>query len=198
MNTTKKYILERAFSLFLEKGYKGVSIENIQEKTELSKGAIYYYFKSKEEVFSEAMELFFFPTLKVFRYTESDSSTPLKDAIEIVIKERDCQIQKLREITSFKVDDFHFFKLAFQVEEFYPDFKTRVATIFSEEGKEWEKVIRSAIEQKEVHETIDVHLTATLFIIIPRGLGLSMAFSSGISIETLRETYEKFYFTLKA
>jgi TetR/AcrR family transcriptional regulator len=44
-------IVEAAESLFSEKGFKGTTMQEISERVELSKGTIYLYFKSKEELY---------------------------------------------------------------------------------------------------------------------------------------------------
>ena len=197
MNATKNFILEKSFGLFLQKGYNGVSIRNIQEETRLSKGAIYHHFQGKEEIFAKAMDLFFFPALRSFHYSDDETNTPLKNALNEAIEHRKGHIDKLREMTDFKVDDFYFFKLAFQVEEFYPDFKSKVENTFSEEENEWREVLQMAVQKGEIRKNTNIDLTLSLLMLIPRGLGLSMAFSSGISTDSLKEIYQKFYRTLK-
>ncbi|MEW6555374.1 MAG: TetR/AcrR family transcriptional regulator [Actinomycetota bacterium] len=44
-------IVEAAEALFSEKGFKGTTMQEISERVELSKGTIYLYFKSKEELY---------------------------------------------------------------------------------------------------------------------------------------------------
>ncbi|MFC5703139.1 TetR family transcriptional regulator C-terminal domain-containing protein [Cohnella faecalis] len=48
---TKKRVAEAAKSLFVQKGYKATSIEDIVNATGSSAGNIYYHFKSKEGLF---------------------------------------------------------------------------------------------------------------------------------------------------
>lgn len=48
---TKKRVAEAARTLFVQKGYKATSIEDIVAATGSSKGNIYYHFKSKEGLF---------------------------------------------------------------------------------------------------------------------------------------------------
>ena len=45
---TRNNILRTTLQLFLQKGYKDVSYQDLVKKTGLSKGAIYHYFESKE------------------------------------------------------------------------------------------------------------------------------------------------------
>ena len=48
---TVKLILDVATRLFFEKGYDATSLQDIINETNLSKGAIYHHFSSKEEIF---------------------------------------------------------------------------------------------------------------------------------------------------
>ena len=47
---TEKKILDAAYELFVERGYENTSIQNIIDRTALSKGAIYHHFESKESI----------------------------------------------------------------------------------------------------------------------------------------------------
>lgn len=47
----KNDIVEAAEALFSEKGFKATTMQEISERVELSKGTIYLYFKSKEELY---------------------------------------------------------------------------------------------------------------------------------------------------
>ena len=60
----KETILEAALLCFNKRGYYKTSLEDIAAKSKLSKGGIYYHFKSKEALF---LELFHF---RLSKYTE--------------------------------------------------------------------------------------------------------------------------------
>ena len=51
----KNAILKAARKLFLEKGFKTVTVESIARKAELSKGSIYLYYNSKEEIYTQIL-----------------------------------------------------------------------------------------------------------------------------------------------
>ncbi|MGO4108166.1 TetR/AcrR family transcriptional regulator [Paenibacillus sp. YAF4_2] len=53
---TKKRIADAARALFVQKGYKATSIEDIVKATGCSAGNIYYHFKSKEGLFLHLIE----------------------------------------------------------------------------------------------------------------------------------------------
>ena len=51
----KGIILKSARKLFFEKGFKSVTVDSIAKKAELSKGAVYLHFKSKDEIYTQIL-----------------------------------------------------------------------------------------------------------------------------------------------
>ena len=52
----KQYIIENARKVFKIKGFKDVTMKDIIDKCNISRGGIYLYFKSTEEIFKEVLE----------------------------------------------------------------------------------------------------------------------------------------------
>ncbi|MBM6861956.1 TetR/AcrR family transcriptional regulator, partial [Clostridium saudiense] len=52
----KEKIIKAAIEEFAENGYKAASTNSICKKANVSKGLIYYYFKSKEEIYLNALK----------------------------------------------------------------------------------------------------------------------------------------------
>jgi AcrR family transcriptional regulator len=52
----RRYIQERAMSVFAASGYHGTTMEQVAEAAEVSKGTLYNYFRSKEELFASLIE----------------------------------------------------------------------------------------------------------------------------------------------
>ena len=52
----KEKIIKAAIEEFAENGYKAASTNSICKKAKVSKGLIYYYFKSKEEIYLNALK----------------------------------------------------------------------------------------------------------------------------------------------
>ncbi|MBN1828683.1 MAG: TetR/AcrR family transcriptional regulator [Deltaproteobacteria bacterium] len=51
----KRTIIKAARKLFFDKGYKRVNVASIAKKADLSKGAIYLYFTSKEDIYAHIL-----------------------------------------------------------------------------------------------------------------------------------------------
>ena len=53
---TRQHVLTIATRLFAKSGYDETSIEDVLSATELSRGALYYHFASKEKLFEAVLE----------------------------------------------------------------------------------------------------------------------------------------------
>ena len=56
-------ITEAAFATFVEKGYSGTRVEEVAKRAGVSKGLLYLYFKTKEELFKSVVKSFIIPKL---------------------------------------------------------------------------------------------------------------------------------------
>ncbi len=71
---TKDEIIRKTFVLLLKKGYNGVSITDIQQATGMSRGLLYHYFGSKEELFRITGETYLLDILRI--HPENDGGIP--------------------------------------------------------------------------------------------------------------------------
>lgn len=55
-NKTRERILDGSFRLFATKGFKGVTIDDLMNSCGLTRGAFYAHFKSKTELYREALK----------------------------------------------------------------------------------------------------------------------------------------------
>ena len=92
---TRTNILKTALLLFLEKGYKDVSYQDLVKKTGLSKGAIYHYFASKEELLNAVFDLF-----------AQSSAQPTPIAPEDVVKDQASFKKLYADIKTGQLNDF--------------------------------------------------------------------------------------------
>jgi len=90
----KSKIIDTAFYLFLKQGYQGTSIQDIMTMTGLSKGAVYYHFQSKKDIYLAVVEQFYFRQMELVG--EADTHLPFKERIRNRF-EIFCQISELVE-----------------------------------------------------------------------------------------------------
>lgn len=79
-------IIETALTLFDEKGYHGVSVNEIVQKANTSKGGFYYHFTSKEELLFVIHDVFI--THALDKVKEADQAYDnYGEKLEVIIKE---------------------------------------------------------------------------------------------------------------
>ena len=77
----KKYILETARKVFVEKGFKKVTMKDIVEACEISRGGLYLYFDNTSQIFLEVLKMESQETDDVF----SDNITEDATAADILV-----------------------------------------------------------------------------------------------------------------
>lgn len=78
---TKEKIIYAAFDLFFNKGYKDVSLQEISLAAGITKGGFYHYYKSKEDLFVEMMEVCYFNYMDELIKLLKDEKLSFKDKL---------------------------------------------------------------------------------------------------------------------
>jgi len=69
MTSTKEHILFTALKLILKKGYGNVTMSELVAASGMSKGAFYHYFNSKDQIYFDTLEKYFFSYMSSFDLT---------------------------------------------------------------------------------------------------------------------------------
>lgn len=83
----KKFILETARSVFMEKGYKDVTMKDIVDACNISRGGLYLYFSSTKEIFQEVLKLEQLEADDVFEKSIPEQAGPA-DILALFLKEQ--------------------------------------------------------------------------------------------------------------
>lgn len=82
--STRDMIVRKSAELFNLHGYMGCSMSDIMEATQLKKGGIYNYFKSKDEIAIEAFEYSYTKVIERFRNRLDQDTTPVEKLYSII------------------------------------------------------------------------------------------------------------------
>lgn len=82
----KDVILTTALETFLENGYEGTSVRAISQKVGCEVGLIYYYFKTKEELFDCALGTYYDKTENEMQTLADQSDTSVEKFIDYLEK----------------------------------------------------------------------------------------------------------------
>lgn len=83
----KKFILETARKVFMEKGYKRVTMKDIVEACDISRGGLYLYFNGTDEIFMEVLKMESEEADDVFSGSIKEDST-ITDILNLFLQEQ--------------------------------------------------------------------------------------------------------------
>ncbi|MBQ7924912.1 MAG: TetR/AcrR family transcriptional regulator [Lachnospiraceae bacterium] len=103
----RKYILKTAREVFMEKGFKSVTMKDIVEACEISRGGLYLYFESTEQIFWEVLKLEGEEGDDVFSESISDDATAA-EILLIFLKEQKKELLRKKNTLTKAVYEYFF------------------------------------------------------------------------------------------
>ncbi|TCL58973.1 TetR family transcriptional regulator [Kineothrix alysoides] len=103
----RMYILETARKVFMEKGFKNVTMKDIVEACDISRGGLYLYFAGTEEIFMEVLKLETEETDDVFSGSIGEDAVP-SDILALFLKEQKKELLGKRNNLTIAVYEFFF------------------------------------------------------------------------------------------
>lgn len=175
MNESKEHILLTSLKLFLQKNFKEVTMKDLVEGTGMSKGAIYHYFSSKEQIFEEVIKHFFMNMMdNSFSNIPRHSLKQFYTDVLTEMEERRKNAAKL--ISENKVETLktNYYFLIFDAIKILPGFREELVVSQQNEIKEWASRIKHAKETAEIKTSMTDTLLAKLFVYSGDGTGVNM------------------------
>ena len=200
MNESREHILKVAFTLFMQKSFKAVTMKEIVQKTGLSKGAFYHYFSSKEELFIEITRTFYLKMMTV-DFNQFDKTSFYKfyhDYIDYAAK----AFMKLKNILNDTndEDDITYFTVAFDAMNLFPGFKEQVKKNHHIEMEAWTEAVGRGKASGELKSVMTDEQIARMFIYSSDGSGLHLIMEGQVK-QVHREVlalWDGFYNQIKA
>ncbi len=103
----KKYILETARKVFVEKGYKDVTMKDIVEACDISRGGLYLYFESTEQILLEVLRMEADETDDVFTRHLTQEETAA-DILTLFLKEQKKELLRKQDNLTVAVYEYFF------------------------------------------------------------------------------------------
>jgi AcrR family transcriptional regulator len=157
----KSELLIAARAVFGKKGFHDASIEEIAEMAEVAKGTVYLYYKSKRELYLEAL-----------RFGVESLNTELKARAD---QPGSC-LETLRVLTETKISFFEenrdFFRIYYSELGSLPAHPSGIALVrdlYAEQAKVFEQLLRNGIRRREVRN-LDIEKMAFAIADVTRGI----------------------------
>ena len=153
----KNQILNAAFEVFVKKGYAKTTMDDIVVSSNLSKGALYHYYKSKKELFLSLIDHWEIYTFKDFY----DKKSQNKKASDILRFFGENVINTLNEKKHAYIAEIEFRAMSNQDAEI----KKRSNVLYGKLLELFEKVVKKGIKENEFKD-LDVRKTSMAFLAI--------------------------------
>lgn len=181
----RKYqILDAALEVIVSKGYEGSSMTDIVNKSKMSKGAIYWYYSSKKEVYLALVNHWvhhYSPTLNLIIEDKQPASAQLKELFNYFIKQYETDQKVFKAVAVF-------WSLAGRDNEF----KEKFDKVYSEFLALIEKIIIKGVENKEF-KNVDTKITAlSIMVNIESTIWFTLFDDFGISATKYMKTITEF------
>ena len=103
----KKYILDTARKVFVEKGFKCVTMKDIVEACEISRGGLYLYFESTDQILMEVLQMEADETDDVFTEQIAREDTAA-DILTLFLKEQKKELLQNKDNLTVAVYEYFF------------------------------------------------------------------------------------------
>lgn len=171
----KRYILETARKVFVEKGFKRVTMKDIVEACDISRGGLYLYFDNTSQIFLEVLKLESQETDDVFSDSITEDATAA-DILILFLKEQKKELLRKKDTLTQAIYEYYF--------ENQPGRKDNILRKqFDSAVKIIEKLIETGVENGEFY-CEDCAGTARNIMFVLEGLKIS-AQTIGITAETV-------------
>lgn len=103
----RKFILETARKVFMEKGFKRVTMKDIVEACDISRGGLYLYFDSTEAIFLEVLRMESEEDDDVFSDSITEDATAA-DILTLFLKEQKKELLRKKDTLAQATYEFYF------------------------------------------------------------------------------------------
>jgi len=167
----KEQIVRAAIAAFARTGLKETSMDDIVREAGLSKGAIYWYYKSKDEIISELLNEFFDPK-EIKKIEELLANGSARERIDRFIE---YMVEAMKKMQRFRPVIQELYVIAFRDQKIKKmmrrDFRSGVTLLQS--------IIEDGIKNKEFRRVDPYQVTLAIYQIVE---GAALFWSLGIEI----------------
>lgn len=180
----KEQILNAALMVLVKKGYESSRVDDIVEKSGLSKGAIYWYYKSKKEIYLDLVNFW------VLRYSA---------VLNHIVEEDAPPPQQLKDLFQYFIDQYETDPEPFKVlAEFWSmvgkddDFKDKLQKVYSNFQDLVETIVKQGVSKGDF-KNLDVKITAlSIMVNIESIIWFTLFDAHGVTAREYIETVTDF------
>lgn len=196
---TRELIIRSSLELFLEHGYENTSMSQIARKVKITKPAIYYHFKNKDELFHEVFS-FFFKEMGKWSSLHFKTCKNLRELLWAFMR----SLQSFKEVTGIILGKeegepaYSFLELMLSASKRDRRIQKKIEEGFILSRRRLADELRKAQYSGEIRDDINCEIYAFQIHALIEGTGLISYLDRSIDLETFGEQmFENIWKTIK-
>ena len=182
MKETKDKIILKALQYFAENDYQSVSLNSIAEGIGITKGGIYHYFSSKDELYLECM-ITVFERVREFSLDAMSEDASLEEVLKYLFSFNNIfQVMAESLNIDFLNNYFDYSYLMFVGIKKFPQITEMITAIYDEMQQGLELLLLDQQVEGVIKKDINCRILAFEIIAIIEGAMLVSAFSTGTDL----------------
>lgn len=162
----KEKLFAQTFSLLLTHNIGDLTLEEVENATGFTRGAIFYYSKTKMDFFRQVIISQVLEKQDIHRKVNYTEGMSLKDFIQAyltgIVSTRAYYLDTVTDTLS-ENPTHAYLLLVLQIKRYYPDLGDRYYTIMKDEIALWKKVLTNAVASGEISPQEDLDTVAATF-----------------------------------
>ena len=161
-------ILLKALELYIVEGYANVSITDLQAALDMGRGTLYYYFKDKDELFQEVVDMFLIKPKQrsLERVRETGRIPDMIDAMLYYLN----QLQEFyNQVENKNINTSNVVTVMYTAYSRFPELYKKARRLYEYELSLWIQAIKNSMHNGDIRGNVPIETTAHMFLHIKDG-----------------------------
>lgn len=161
-------ILLKALELYMVEGYANVSITDLQAALDMGRGTLYYYFKDKDELFQEVVDMFLIkPKQRALERVRETGTIP--DMIEAMLYYLNQLQEFYNQVENKNINTSNVVTVMYTAYSRFPELYKKARRLYEHELSLWIRAIKNSMHNGDIRGNVPIETTAHMFLHIKDG-----------------------------
>ena len=164
----KEKILLKAIELYCVEGYANVSITDLQAALNMGRGTLYYYFKDKDELFQEVVDMFLIkPKQRALERVRETGTIP--DMIDAMLYYLNQLQEFYNQVENKNINTSNVVTVMYTAYSRFPELYKKARRLYEHELSLWIQAIKNSMHNGDIRGNVPIETTAHMFLHIKDG-----------------------------
>ena len=164
----REKILLKALELYMIEGYANVSITDLQSALNMGRGTLYYYFKDKDELFQEVVEMFLIkPKYRALERVKDTATIP--EMIDTMLYYLHQLQESYEQVENKNINTSNVVTVMYAAYSRFPELYRKARKMYERELNLWIQAIKNSMRSGDIRGDVQIEVIAHMFVHIKDG-----------------------------